>query len=404
MYDVLIIGFGVSGISFVKYLKQFTNYKYIVIEKRDTYGGIWNDALNSTTLQTHKNYYQYNDFKMPENYPNHPSKHQILEYLGNVINFYKLDNVIYNHNVLKTKNNKTHWELKIKNNNNNKIIKIKSNYLIICNGLYSSKKKIALNNFKGKIIHISNIKNYNLNIFNNKNITIIGNGASACDFLNAIKDKNSKIYLLYKKDKYFIKKIVFYISTSIILNKYILLFFKKIPLQLYLVLFKIANILLFNNFLNIPKEKVNSKNLIASTIIPELIYKNKLIYLKDTIKYCKSNHIILKNSILFNIDYIILCNGYDESYNFLKDNNKFVYRYKQIINPFLNNVAFIGHSASYNWLINSYNQSKWYIDNIILKKIIISQQTMFDEIKKHKNNNKKNNLDYKDLTYELFNS
>jgi hypothetical protein len=402
MYDFVIIGFGISGISFSKYAVM-NNFKILIIEKSNIFGGIWNYALNTTELQTHKKYYQYDDFPMPSNYPIHPNKLQILKYLENVINFYKLDNhVKYNHKMLNSIFTNGSYKCEILNIITNQIINIKSKYLIICNGYYNLPKYINTDNFSNKIIHIKNINDYNFNIFKNKNVCIIGNGASSCDLLKEMNDLPNKLYVIYKHDKFFIKKVVYNISTAFILNKYLLKIFKKLPIKLYLLLFKIVNLLLFNNYLNVPYSIVNSKNLIGSNIIPSLINKNKLIYIKDTIINFNKNNIILENNILYNIDYLILCNGYKENYEFINNKFKYYNRYKQIINPYIENCAFIGLSPSYNWLQNSYNQSIWYIDNIVKHNKNIDRITMINSIENIKNEKSKYNLDYNDLTYELF--
>jgi dimethylaniline monooxygenase (N-oxide forming) len=407
MYDFAIIGFGISGISFVKALnEQSKKYKYIIIEKSEQFGGCWNTALSNTELQTDKKYYEYNDCPMPDNYPIYPNKSQILSYLNLVITKYKLNtNVYYNHELQNSDfdNIYQNWELIIKNKNKNKLITIKTKYLIICNGYYNIKNTININNFTNKVIHIKDINEHNLNIFNNKNITIIGNGASCCDFLNSIKEKTyNKLYVIYKEDKYYIKKLIFNISISIILTEYSLSIFKKIPLQIYRLLFKLINFIFCNNYLNIPNSKINSSNLIGNTIIPSLINKKKLIYIKDTIIGYKNNNILLETTTLFNIDYIILCNGYSENYDFLNSIYKYNNRYKQVINPYIENCAFIGLSPSYNWLQTSYNQSKWYLNTIINKKKILNKSNMISSINKLEEEKKKYNLKYNDLTYDLF--
>ena len=52
-YDLVIIGFGVSGMATARYAQK-NNLKFIVLEKSDTFGGVWADAYDTTKLQTHK--------------------------------------------------------------------------------------------------------------------------------------------------------------------------------------------------------------------------------------------------------------------------------------------------------------------------------------------------------------
>ena len=40
-YDLIIIGFGLSGIACARYAKK-NNLKYLVLEKNSSFGGVWN--------------------------------------------------------------------------------------------------------------------------------------------------------------------------------------------------------------------------------------------------------------------------------------------------------------------------------------------------------------------------
>ena len=76
--------------------------------------------------------------------------------------------------------------------------------------------------------------------------------------------------------------------------------------------------------------------------------------------------------------------------------------FKNIIIPNNQSCAVIGFSPSYNLLINSYKQSQYFIENIILKKKKYTLNKMQKDINKYKSKKNKYNLDYNDLTYELF--
>ena len=63
MYDLCIIGFGISGISCSKIAKN-KKLNYLVLEKNNNFGGCWNSrAFKWTRLQTHKKFYEFPDFK-----------------------------------------------------------------------------------------------------------------------------------------------------------------------------------------------------------------------------------------------------------------------------------------------------------------------------------------------------
>ena len=410
MYDIVIIGFGVSGIASAMLCKEY-NKKFIVIEKKHTFGGCWEDAYNFTSLQSDKKFYQYPNNPMPKEYPTYPNQLQIKAYLNSVINKYNLENyVVYNSLVVKTlfDQKKKKWNIYYKNGENNNTIE--THYLLICNGYYNKEiiPNINLNNFKGTIYTAKTLKN-NFECLKNKNVTIIGNGATCCDILNGIslleKEKNikslcKKLTIVYRSDKFYIKKFVGFISVSLVIKKYILLFLKRVPLIIYRILFKIVNLIFFSNYLNVPKVRINHSNIIGSTIIPTFINKKKIIYIKDDIIDIVNNHIILKKNYILNNDIIILATGYTTNFSFLqKENTK---RFKQIIDPEIENCGFIGLSPSYNWAQVSYNQAKWFLENLSSNNKL-SKKLMYDDIDTFDRYQTKFDIEYDDLTYEIFN-
>ena len=90
-YDLVIIGLGISGISLAKEASK-NNINYCVLEKNKTFGGVWINAHVNSSLQTHKDYYGYEDIKISETYSNYPNKKELLSYLNTVLDKYKITN------------------------------------------------------------------------------------------------------------------------------------------------------------------------------------------------------------------------------------------------------------------------------------------------------------------------
>lgn len=399
--NLIIIGFGISGISLAKEASK-RNINFKILEKNRSFGGVWFNTNKYTCLQTHRNYYEFKEEEcMDESYGDYPKRDSILNYLSKIVEKYKLlEDVIFNYEV---KN--------IVYDNLNKLWIIDNKYscdfIGICSGINSKQnldiKQNEIKQFNGIINHYNDLKDINKKDFINQNILIIGNGASACDILNILDDINCRITCVYRTNRYYIGKYVLGISTSIILSRIILLFFKYIPLKLYRCLIKLVNNLVFFNYLDIPKEKMNSKNLVASNIISKKINNGTLVYLKDKIKYCNNKNVILNDNILLNIDRIILATGYKEDYGFFSrevnvKNNK----YLQIFDINYQNCAFIGFSPSYNWPKISEKQSKIFLD-LITGDFKINEKDVDKYYKNHTKNQKLNNMEFNDLTYELFN-
>lgn len=382
IYDLIIIGFGISGISLAKEsIKR--NKKILIIEKNSSFGGIWFNCNNNTSLQTHKDYYEFNnEISMDSKFDSYPSKKEILIYLETIINKYQLNKYVkYNYKV----NN-------IQKKGNNYIInnKYEAKYIGICSGHNNIPIKIKeLDSFRGIIIHSSNLKKFDFSNIKNKNVCVIGNGASACDVIKNINDinKNLQILNIYRSPKYFIDKYIFSIPISYFLNEFVLLFFKKLNIVIYRIIIKLVNFLFFHNTLSIPLTKINSNNLIASNIINTKIKNNTLIYVQDTIKFSLNKSIICNNNIFRDIDIIFLCTGYSSSPNFIEEIPK--KRILGIFNDKYKNVGFIGFNPSYNWPKISEKQSNLFLDYI-------------DNNLNIKNNHLKNVYSENDYTYKMY--
>lgn len=366
IYDLIIIGFGISGISLAKESVK-RNKKILILEKNTNFGGVWFKCNNTTCLQTHKDYYEFNNEEsMFSNVSSYPNKKEILLYLEKILDKYNLNNhVIYNYLVKK-----------IERKNNIYIIdnKYETKYIGICSGYNNNPKIISeLDSFNGAIIHSSNIKHFDFSTIKKKNICVIGNGASACDIIKNIDNvnKNIKILNIYKTPKYFIDKYIFNIPISYFLNEFILIFFKKINIFIYRIILKLINFIFFNNTLNIPFSKINSNNLIASNIINNKIQDNSLIYVQDNIKFSLNKSLICNNNIFLNIDIIFLCNGYNSKPSFLEKIPE--KRLLGIFNKKYKNIGFIGFNPSYNWPKISEKQSVLFLD-FIDKKLNINKK------------------------------
>lgn len=378
-YDIIIIGFGISGIAMAKEsIKR--KKKILILEKETNGGGVWFSCHKNCELQSHKTFYEYTQEEtMTKSISNYPNKSEILNYLENIIKKYKLNNYVKYNCKVET----------LEKHNNEYIInkKYKSKFVAICCGVNNNIKKIdKLDDYKGVLHYSKYLKNYSFGEINynsnkinnkskkkknnfdkntNKTILVIGNGASACDVIKNIDDinPNLKLICLYKKDKYFIDKYISGIPISIFLNEIVLLFFNKIHLTFYRIIVKLVNIIFFKNALTIPNEKMNSSNLIGSNIINKKIKNGTLSYINDTIEFSYKKNIICSKNIFLNVDIIFCCNGYDNKISFLNTSIP-TNRYLGIFHKNFENIGFIGYNPSYNWPKISEKQSIIFLDYI----------------------------------------
>ena len=134
VYDVIIIGFGISGITATKNaLEKFKNV--LTLEKESQYGGNWfNKSYPNVRLQTHKKSYMYSDMYM-ESKTNFPTNDEILTYLNNYIIKHNLNNYVkYNSHVKNIYYSEGIWNIEYSHDNTTTVLL--SNNLLICSGIY----------------------------------------------------------------------------------------------------------------------------------------------------------------------------------------------------------------------------------------------------------------------------
>ena len=391
IFDVIILGFGVSGISLAAQCET-QKLNYIVLERNPDLGGVWLETTKETCLQTHKNFYQFSDFPFSKNTPDHPDKATILNYLKKYmefkcINIHKrvkwstiVDSVYQKKNLWCVRSNDTYYYTK---------------NLGVCLGCFSQPKKIVSKNISKNMNYyeFNYLKNSLssqkfLDIFKNKKVIVHGNGPTACDIVDILNKKNIDVTVSVKSDKFYINKYLFGISTSNIVNPFILQIVKYFPPGLFFLLFSILEMIFFiikkrPNKTFIPYSKMNSKNVVA---------KNSLN--KPGVKL--AHYLGEWEENLYDIN--IWATGSVSSVLklFPQYNNK---NYLFIYNPKYKNCGFIGLSPSYNWLQVSEAQSKIFVKNIVTD-YYPRKNEITNWIKKRENYCKNIGVNFWDLTYD----
>lgn len=392
-YDLLIIGFGISGIATARWAqKNGLNYK--VLEKNDTFGGVWANTWDYTNLQTDKIFYQFSELRYDKSIPSFPAKHQLLDYFNNYIEkFNLLHSVDFNVNV---ENLHFNYEKKlwiVETGDADKVYK--SKYVAVCSGFFHNKREIPM-------IKQSNENDRFNRKFNRK--LIVGNGASATDYLKHYYRKgaldDTEYHLVYSKDKYYANFITRSLPAKITINPIYLGFFKHLPLPIFHSLFKFF--FTFNK--RVPSEKINYTNIIKNDFIYFLESIGKLKLYKKKIERVEGNTVTFSDNSTEKYDEIINMAGYKRNIPFItpkiEDINtelgynyclpKSTKKYPQL--------AFIGFAPSYNWVMVSEAQAKWFTESI--------KNDNFPDIKttndfiSEKSKLKNSNQVFNDLTYE----
>lgn len=385
MYDLCIIGFGISGIPVARWAKHY-NLNFIVLEKNKKLGGNWyENSYPDATLQTMAKSYSYSDLSLENFVKNkYATRDDILEYLEYYAQqFNLLNHVQFKSNVISTKQINDIWNIKYIHNSQKTTIE--SKFLCICSGFYSKPKIpefINSTEFKNPIKHVSEWSytgEETVDTFHNKNVLVIGNGPSGVDIAClATKHTHKNVTILYRSDRWLynrnpsVKIIISYftLSLSLLINKY------SQKSMLYLVyLYNLAFLVYMKlkgytktDWLMFPKIVPNRNNITLNDDIFRLIENNKLDYLKGTIIKFNKDTVQVNTEKYGNKTYkpdlIIMATGYENNIPFM-NYNEIPKLYKRILSIEHKNCGFIGFVTTYNWAQTSDLQARWFIEYLV---------------------------------------
>lgn len=213
---ITIIGAGISGLVTAKTLLEH-GYEVKLFEKENDLGGVWTPTRHypGMTTQNTRDTYAFSDFPMPKSYPEFPTGVQVFAYLKNYANTFDVTKHIYTNHRIETatyvydlKSEKHIWE--IKGNNDHGAFVAHSDFLIVCNGVFSEPfipstpgTEFFIEDGK-QILHTSEVKK--ASDYRNKRVAVIGYGKSACDLAAAIAPHTAQTYIIYREAKWKVPK------------------------------------------------------------------------------------------------------------------------------------------------------------------------------------------------------
>jgi cation diffusion facilitator CzcD-associated flavoprotein CzcO len=209
-FDVLIIGAGISGVGAAHHLTtQCPDKSFVVLEGLESFGGTWwmhryPGIRSDSDLHT----FGYR-FKPWLGAPI-ANADEILKYMGEVIDDNQLDEHIrYQHWIesasWSSKNQQ--WAISGTRKDTGEAIQITANFLWMCQGYYKHEKGYTpdwpgMADFEGQIIHPQtwpeDLK------YKNKNVIVIGSGATTATVVPAIAEDCKHVTILQRSPTYFI--------------------------------------------------------------------------------------------------------------------------------------------------------------------------------------------------------
>lgn len=414
---ICIIGAGSSGIAAAKTLKQY-QIPFDCYEAGSKIGGNWrynNDnqmssAYRSLHINTSRKMMEYSDFPMPKHYPHFPHHSQIIDYFDEYVAHFNIEeNIIFNTKITDVtfaKNKKTYLVTTDKNETK------EYDGVIVANGHHWNPRlpePMFEGNFEGETLHSHYYRTPE--IFENKNVLIVGIGNSAVDIAcEAARLHTGKVFISTRSGAY--------ILPNYILGKPFDELSKNIPTTLPLW----TKRLLLNAALWIARGKqasygvpkpirpILSEHPTNSQDLLNLAGRGKVV-IKPNIQQLAGKNIVFEDNTQEKIDIILWCTGYKMTFPFFKndffpaqevENSNDLQLYKRVIHPDYKNLFFLGLIQPLGAIMPLAElQAKWIAQLLTKKMALPSEEFMWLDIEKTKQELKKRYKESKRHTIQV---
>ena len=408
IYDIVIIGFGISGIITTK--NAIGNFENIlVLEKEDSFGGCWySKCYPGVKLQTNKKYYNFSGYSIDSS-SNYPNRQEILDYLKNYVETHDINKYVrYNSDVVNIIHNQDNtWMISYNQNNLKESVLTKN--LIMCSGIYNTQNKPNIKNlslFKNTYLNttdFNHLKNVSYSIFKDKNVFVIGNGPSGCDIAcNAVKNGANNVTILYRSKRWIFKRSFqkFFKTNRLFFRTLLHLpnSINIIALYIFFIVVYLCNS--YTKEILLPDNFINHRNLVYNDDIYDYFDKGLIKYVQSSNIETTKKSIIIDNIYRKKCDIIVNATGFTTNMPFKIEKFSLPLLYKRVVHPKYNNLAFIGYASSFNWPLVSEIQSLWYMH--FLKNNLLDKDKIDIEIKKDYIYTKTNQLEYNDLSINVY--
>jgi cation diffusion facilitator CzcD-associated flavoprotein CzcO len=209
-FDVMIVGAGISGVSAAYYLQdQCPGKTFAILENQESFGGTWL-THKYPGIRSDSDLFTFGYKFKPWSGAPIATADEILKYMNETIEEFGIDDHIhYSHEVKKAhwSSEDKCWSLQVERTDTGEKLEFTCNFLWMCQGYYRHSEGYTpewegMDDFKGQIIHPQTWPE-DLD-YKDKNVLVIGSGATAATIIPAMAADCKHITMLQRSPTYFI--------------------------------------------------------------------------------------------------------------------------------------------------------------------------------------------------------
>ena len=211
---ICVIGAGPSGITAAKNCVE-NGLDVVVFEKNDKVGGNWvfnaktghSSVYENTHLISSKAWSEFEDYPMPDSYPDYPSHIHLQNYFESyAVHFGVMPRIKFDHTVNHvTRQHDGKWLVEYTDNSGVKKSEV-FEYLMVSNGHHNVPKYPEYpGDYIGKFLHSHDFKGVDES-WRDKRVLVIGGGNSACDISVEAARITKTVHMSMRSPQWFFPK------------------------------------------------------------------------------------------------------------------------------------------------------------------------------------------------------
>jgi cation diffusion facilitator CzcD-associated flavoprotein CzcO len=209
VFDVLIVGAGISGVGAAYHLTtQCPGTRFVVLEAQDSFGGTW-WTHRFPGIRSDSDLYTFGYRFKPWTSAPIATAAEIRSYMGEVIEENDLGpHIRYRHRISSARwSSAEHlWTVEATRTDTGETVRVAANFLWMCQGYYRHAEGYTpewkgMEDFQGRIVHPQNWPE-DLD-YTGKKIVVIGSGATAATLIPAIAEDCAHVTMLQRTPTFF---------------------------------------------------------------------------------------------------------------------------------------------------------------------------------------------------------